>query len=132
MNRTSGEHLDSHRLRRGFNGLLAAREFHDGDLLLKDLNVQVRFEPGTLILFDGTSQRHSILEWGREQRISNAFFMHRSVFEELDLNTSLLDLIIADIELNINPPAAPQRKQKRRGKGKGRSARLAPATNSRT
>lgn len=127
MNRTSGEHLDSRGLRRGFDGLLAAGKFHDGDLLLKDLNVQIRFEPGTLVLFDGTSQRHSILEWGEEQRISNAFFVHRSVFEELELNISLPDLNIEEIELNIKPPAAPLRKRKRRGKGKGRYSRLPPA-----
>lgn len=131
MNRTSGEHLDSNGLRRGFDGLLAAGKFHGGDLLLKDLNLQVRFEPGTLILFDGTSQRHSILDWSGEQRISNAFFVHRSVFEELDLNNSLPDLTIEAIERNINPPAAPQRKRKRRGRGKGRSLKLAPSMNSR-
>lgn len=120
MNRTSGEHLDSHGLRRGFDGLLAAGTFAEGDLYFKDMNVRLKFEPGTLVLFDGTAQRHSVLGWTGDQRISNAFFVHRSVFEELGLDTSLPDITIHDIAANIAPTKPPTGKRKRRGQGQGR------------
>lgn len=125
LNRTSGEHLDSHGLQRGFDGLLAAATFQKGDLYFKDMNLQLQFEPGTLVLFDGTSQRHSVLNWTGEQRISNAFFVHRSIFEELNLNTLLPDITTHELAATIESCKSSGRKRKRKGQGQGRFSKSA-------
>lgn len=117
MNRQSGEHLDEHGLRRGLDVLLAAGDFQDGALYLKDMNVRVRLAPGDLVAFDGTSQRHAVEPWSGAQRISNAFFVHRSVFEEVGLDTALQDITLEEIECRVEPRVcAPSKKQKRHGR----------------
>lgn len=116
MNRQSGEHLDEHGIRRGLDVLLAAGDFRGGDLFFKDMNVRVSMGPGTLVAFDGTSQRHAIEQWSGAQRISNAFFVHRYVFDELGVNTALPDITVGDVQGRIQPSnKTSSKKRKRRG-----------------
>lgn len=97
-NRQSGEHLDSNGLRRGIDGLYAAGDFTGGQVYFKDLAIKVDFLPGTVLLFDGTSQRHAIESWDGAQRFSFALFVHRGVAKQLELDISLKD-ITADAAL---------------------------------
>jgi hypothetical protein len=56
MNCQTGEHQDSKGVRQGLDVLVAARDFTGGAMFLRDLNVWIPFQPGTLIAFDGTAQ----------------------------------------------------------------------------
>lgn len=130
MNRTSGEHLDSNSIRQGLDALLAAGSFGGGDILFRDLWLRVRFEPGTLVLFDGTAQRHSIMKWHGDQRISHALFVHCYVFDKLGLDTALPDINLESIKETLWPSTgSTAAKRKRMGHGQGRSATAKHATN---
>lgn len=128
MNRTSGEDLDSNGIRRGWDGLLAVGMFTGGNIFFKDMNLQVEFEPGALVFFDGTAQRHSIMEWYSEQRISNVFFVQRFVFNELGVDTTLSDLTRQAIRDSVWPLiATTTKKPKRQGQGQGHFSNSKPA-----
>lgn len=101
-NRTTGEHIDKSGIRRGFEAILAHGEFSGGELFLKDLNVQISLLPGTLILLDGTSQRHRILPWSGPQRYSNALFVHRSVLAELNIPHVLPNVTVEEISARLS------------------------------
>ncbi|KAF8599815.1 hypothetical protein BDV93DRAFT_406781, partial [Ceratobasidium sp. AG-I] len=81
MNKQSGEHIDVSGLRRGWDVIVAGGEFTGGAIYFRDMNILVRFEPGTMIAFDGTAQRHQIEKFSGCQRNSHVFFVHQSVFE---------------------------------------------------
>lgn len=88
MNKQSGEHLDISGVRHGVDVIVVTGEFGGGQLYLKDLNVLLDLEPGDLVIFDGTVQRHRILSFDGPQRVSHVFFAHQSVFTELGIDTS--------------------------------------------
>lgn len=113
-NRQSGEHLDSNGLRRGADCLYTAGNFTGGEVYFKDLAIKVPLKPGTLLLFDGTSQRHSIEKWDGPQRFSFALFVHKGVAKQLKINTTLTDVTtqVARGYLNSRSrPKAPKRKR---------------------
>ncbi|KAG9088167.1 hypothetical protein FRC07_012646 [Ceratobasidium sp. 392] len=118
-NRQSGEHLDKSGVRRGWDVILAAGEFNGGEMFFKDIRFIVSFRPGTLLAFDGTAQRHVILPFTGQQRISHVFFLHQSVFDELGIDTSLPDLNIQTmrerlgVSTPISTPDSPLGKRKR-------------------
>lgn len=87
MNKQSGEHLDKAGVPHGCDIIIVTGDFQGGHLFLKDLNVLVTLEPGGLVLFDGTVQRHRILAFDGPQRVSHVFFVHQSVLTELGLDT---------------------------------------------
>lgn len=96
-NRTTGEHIDPNGLWRGFEAILASGTFSGGTLYLRDVNARLRLSPGTLVLLDGISQRHQVEPWKGAQRISHAFFVHRSVLSELNLPHILPDVTFESI-----------------------------------
>ncbi|QRV97236.1 2OG-Fe(II) oxygenase family protein [Ceratobasidium sp. AG-Ba] len=123
MNVQSGEHLDCKGVRRGFDAIVAAGEFKGGDFRLHDIDVDIPFPPGTLIAFDGTAHRHSVKEFTGPQRISLVSFFHRSVFDELELNCTLPNIHVKDIEKLVRPKEKVPEKvggKRRRSGGGGR------------
>ena len=79
MNKQSGEHLDVAGVPHGCDVILVSGDFSGGQLYLKDLNILLTLEPGNLVMFDGTVQRHRILAFDGPQRVSHVFFVHQSV-----------------------------------------------------
>lgn len=107
-NRTTGEHLDSHGIRRGFEAILAGGSFTGGAPYLKDLHARLHLSPGTLLLLDETSQRHRVEEWHGKQRFSHAFSVHRSVFAELELPHTLPDVTLEFIKSTLSSADPPK------------------------
>jgi hypothetical protein len=101
VNRQSGEHFDKWGIRKGFDVLLAAGDFTGGEITFKDLNLRTAFLPGTAVFFDGTAYRHSIGNWQGKQRISNALFVHGSIFKQLEIDATLLLVNIRDVRDTI-------------------------------
>ncbi|QRV79879.1 2OG-Fe(II) oxygenase family protein [Ceratobasidium sp. AG-Ba] len=88
-NRQTGVHLDAKGVHGGMDVLVAGGDFKGGELWLHDMNAKIPFLPGTLIAFDGTAQRHSIMPFEGTLRYSHVYFLHQSVFDELGLDTHL-------------------------------------------
>lgn len=90
MNKQSGEHLDVSGVHHGCDVIVVTGDFGRGELYLRDLNLVLALEPGDLVLFDGTLQRHCILPFDGPQRVSHVFFVHQSILTELGLDTANL------------------------------------------
>lgn len=145
-NRQSGEHTDSNGIRRGTDVLYAGGDFYGGDVYFKDLALRIPLEPGTLLLFDGTSQRHSIEKWGGPQRFSFALFIHHGVAKQLGVNMALPDVTVQTALSHINALPRPKKrarptksdesskegdgrasKKKKSSNGKGKFSKSKPA-----
>lgn len=144
-NRQSGEHTDSNGVRRGTDVLYAAGDFDGGEVYFKDLSIRIPLKPGTLLLFDGTSQRHSIDKWSGPQRFSFALFVHTGVAKQLSIDTTLCDVTVQSTLARLNSlPSAkkrarsverhsekdvdrPAKKKPSQGKGKFSKSKPAPS-----
>ncbi|KAG8725797.1 hypothetical protein FRC10_007834, partial [Ceratobasidium sp. 414] len=91
VNRETGEHLDRLGVRRAWDVIIAAGDFDGGDFFLRDMNVRCPFRPGDLVAFDGTAQRHKIERFTGRIRLSHVYFIHRSVLDELGIDSRLPD-----------------------------------------
>jgi len=85
MNKQSGRHLDKAGVRHGGDMLVASGDFSGADLYLHDANIRTSFMAGDVFFFDGTVQRHEIMDFRGPQRMSHVFFVHQSVFKELGM-----------------------------------------------
>jgi hypothetical protein len=110
-NRQTGQHVDVNGIRRGVDILLAVGNFSGGTLYLKDVNICIPFLPGALVAFDGTAQRHAIEEFQGERQ-SHVLFVHWSVCQQENIDTTLPNLTLQDIMDSLaqeEAESAPQR-----------------------
>ncbi|KIN94298.1 hypothetical protein M404DRAFT_168700, partial [Pisolithus tinctorius Marx 270] len=85
FNRKSGPHVDRQDPQMGWVALVALGEFTGGNLHCPQLGLDVRLEPGDVILLRGRVVRHQIKDWDEEQRIVIAHFTHTCLWEAAGL-----------------------------------------------
>ena len=66
-------------------------QFCQGSLVLPQLNLRVKFEPGDVIFFRASFLEHFLEEFQGE-RSALVFFTHASVADAIEQNTFLQDL----------------------------------------
>ncbi|RYP73303.1 hypothetical protein DL771_003732 [Monosporascus sp. 5C6A] len=73
VNLMTNEHRDLSDWQRGFAALVPVGDFEGGDLVLRELGLQIRSPPGCVQLIRGRELRHSITRWkGRRFVVVNA------------------------------------------------------------
>ncbi|KAG9125669.1 hypothetical protein FRC07_006685 [Ceratobasidium sp. 392] len=119
VNRQSGEHFDKWGIPNGMDVLLAAGSVRSGgDVVFADLELKVELLPGTALFFDGTHYRHLVTKWQGDQRISIAYFAHRSVFQQLEIDIDFELINLDDVKERVDfTPLAKSLRSKRRGNG---------------
>ncbi|KAG8780388.1 hypothetical protein FRC12_023096 [Ceratobasidium sp. 428] len=110
VNGQSGEHFDKWGIPNSVDVLVGAGSVRlGGAVRFADIRVQAELPPSAAVFFDGTSYRHAITPWTGDQRISMAYFAHRSVFRQLDIDIDfdLIDLADVDAKVELLPQPAP-------------------------
>ncbi|KAG8778713.1 hypothetical protein FRC12_024854 [Ceratobasidium sp. 428] len=102
VNRQSGEHFDKWGIPNGIDVLVGAGSVRSGGAVrYEDIKVEAELPPGAAVFFDGTSYRHAITPWKGDQRISMAYFAHRSVFQQLDIDIDFDLIDLADVKARV-------------------------------
>jgi hypothetical protein len=84
-NRQTPYHVDGADPKNAWVTLMTLGEFTGGDLLFPSLNLRLKYEPGTIILFKGRRFPHVVESWEGGQRISIVHFTHESLWKEFGM-----------------------------------------------
>ena len=83
-----GRHKDKRDRKRGWTAMVCIGQFRQGFLVLPQLNLRVKFEPGDVIFFRASFLEHFLEEFQGE-RSALVFFTHASVADAIEQNTFL-------------------------------------------
>jgi hypothetical protein len=84
-NRQTSLHLDATDPVRAWVALVVLGEFTEGYLWIPILNLQMWYEPGTILLIRGHILPHEVEAWVGGQRVSIVHFTHQSLWDEFEL-----------------------------------------------
>lgn len=79
-NRLTPSHRDVGGFQNGFD-LLLSLGTHDADLLLDDIQVSLKYGPGSVVALCGKLLRHKVPVWQGKDRVCYVFFQKDKVFE---------------------------------------------------
>lgn len=80
-----GRHKDKRDRKRGWTAMVCIGQFRHGFLVLPQLNLRVKFEPGDVIFFRASFLEHFLEEF-KGERSALVFFTHASVADAIEQN----------------------------------------------
>jgi hypothetical protein len=85
MNVRSTIHVDRQDPKKSFAGMAALGYHRGGYLVLPQLGLRIRLEPGDFVLIRGRMLQHFVEDWEGGQRISIPYFTHSSVWRMMKM-----------------------------------------------
>jgi hypothetical protein len=100
LNVHSGDHYDRQDPKRAWAGMVALGYHRGGYLVLPQLGVRIRLEPGDIVFIRGRMLRHFVEDWEGGQRICIPHFTHSSIWRLMNMHDLVgLDEIPEDEEV---------------------------------
>jgi hypothetical protein len=83
-NLITNAHHDNRDLKMGWAALLCWGEFNGADFIIPELNLKIKYQPGTIILLRSFALEHFITKWDGNCRYFTIFTTHQSVADEME------------------------------------------------